>query len=91
MVFDFNEEKNEILYDQRGITFHQIIGAIAENGVLLNIKHPNENKYPNQWMMVVNYNDYTYCVPYIVEGETWFLKTIYPSRNFLYLLGSGGE
>jgi hypothetical protein len=22
------------------------------------------------------------CVPYVVDGDTWLLKTIYPSRNF---------
>jgi len=86
MQFDFSEDKNELLFDQRGITFQEIIGAIAENGILLNIKHPNETKYPLQWMMVVNLNNYTYCVPYVIKGETWFLKTIYPNRKFLYLL-----
>ncbi|RLB67627.1 MAG: toxin [Deltaproteobacteria bacterium] len=91
MEFDFNEEKNELLNEKRGITFQEIIEAIVTNGVLLNIKHPNEDKYPDQWMMVVNFNDYTYCVPYVVKGETWFLKTIYPSRKFLYLIGVEGD
>jgi len=89
MEFDFNEEKNELLNEKRGMSFQEIIEAIATNGVLLNIKHPNEDKYPDQWMMVVN--DYTYCVPYVVKGEIWFLKTIYPSGKFLYLIGIKGD
>lgn len=48
MNFDFSKEKNEILYKERGISFYQIIEAIAENGVLRNIRHPNKDKYPNQ-------------------------------------------
>ncbi len=86
MFFDFSIEKNEILFNRRGITFYQIIESIAEKGILLNVPHPNESKYPNQKMFVVEYNNYTYCVPYVLEEETCFLKTIYPNRNFLYLL-----
>ena len=53
MEFDFSVEKNKILFLKRGVTFTQIIEAIAENGILLNIKHPNKDKYPNQWMMII--------------------------------------
>jgi uncharacterized DUF497 family protein len=91
MEFDFSDEKNKILFKKRSITFNQIIDAIAENGILLRIKHPNEVKYPNQWMMVVEFNNYTYCIPYVVTGKTYYLKTIYPNRKFLYLLTSNEE
>jgi uncharacterized DUF497 family protein len=87
MEFDFSMDKNEILFQKRGITFYQIIETIAENGILLDLPQPNETKYPNQKMFVVEYNDYTYCVPYVLEGERCFLKTIFPNRNFLYLIG----
>ena len=86
MEFDFNREKNELLLTTRGISFYQIIESIAENGVLLNMKNPNVVKYPNQWMMVVEYNGYTYSVPYVIEGDVFFLKTIFPNRKFLYLI-----
>ena len=86
MKFDFSQEKNDLLFNTRGITFYQIIESISEKGILLNIKHPNEKDYPNQKMMVVEYNDYTYCVPYVIDGDTWFLKTIFPNRKFLYLI-----
>lgn len=86
MEFDFSKTKNEILYKERGITFYQIIEAIAENGVLRNVRHPNKDKYPNQWMMVVNCNNYTYCVPYVIDGDTYFLKTVYPNRKLLHLI-----
>jgi len=63
-----------------------VIEAIAEKGLLLNFDHPNQTKYPGQKVLVVELEAYTYCVPYITEGNVWFLKTIYPSRQFKYLL-----
>jgi uncharacterized DUF497 family protein len=86
MQFSFNEEKNEKLFKLRGVTFPMVIEAIAENGLLLNFDHPNQNKYPNQKVLVVNINGYAYCVPYAIEGDTWILKTIYPSRKFKHLI-----
>ncbi len=86
MEFDFSEEKNKLLSIKRGVTFYQVIEKIAEEGVLLNIEHPNKERYPNQFMFVVNIDNYTYCVPYIKSKDKYFLKTIYPSRKFLHLL-----
>ena len=88
MKFDFNKNKNEKLFRERGVTFYNVIEAIAENGVLLNFEHPNKEKYPDQKMLIVDINDYAYCIPYVIEEDgTWFLKTIYPSRKFKYLIG----
>ena len=70
----------------RGVTFQMAIEAIAEKGVLLNFSHPNQEKYPNQKVLVININDYAYCVPYEIEGDRWILKTIYPSRKFKHLI-----
>lgn len=88
MKFDFNKNKNEKLFRERGVSFYNVIEAIAENGVLLNFEHPNKEKYPDQKMLIININDYAYCIPYVIEEDgTWFLKTIYPSRKFKYLIG----
>lgn len=88
MKFDFNKNKNEKLFRERGVSFYNVIEAIAENGVLLNFEHPNKEKYPDQKMLIVDINDYAYCIPYVIEEDgTWFLKTIYPSRKFKYLIG----
>ena len=86
MQFAFSEEKNELLLEHRGVSFPMIIEAIAEKGILMNFDHPNQQKYPNQKVLVVNFNEYAYCVPYSIEGDTWVLKTIYPSRRFKYLI-----
>ena len=88
MKFDFNKNKNEKLFRERGVSFYNVIEAIAENGVILNFEHPNKEKYPDQKMLIVDINDYAYCIPYVIEEDgTWFLKTIYPSRKFKYLIG----
>jgi uncharacterized DUF497 family protein len=86
MEFAFDNDKNEVLSRRRGITFHMVIEAIAEKGILLNFDHPNQQKYPNQKVLVVDLDGYAYCVPYVIDGTTWFLKTIYPSRRFKYLI-----
>ena len=86
MKYEFNIDKNELLFKERGISFPDIIEAILENGVMLNIDHPNQEKYHNQKMLVVNVNNYAYCVPYVLKDNSFFLKTIYPSRKFQYLI-----
>ena len=86
MNFDFSLEKNEILIRERGVSFYQIIESIADKGILLDFPHPNTGKYPNQRILIVECNKYTYCVPYVINNEIFFLKTIFPSRKFMNLL-----
>ena len=86
MNFRFSDEKNRRLSQRRGVTFEDAIEAIAEYGVLAEYEHPNQEKYPGQRVMVVRINDYPYCVPFSVDGDTLDLKTVYPSRRFRYLL-----
>jgi uncharacterized DUF497 family protein len=86
MKFDFDKSKNDILRKSRGVSFYDLIETIAEKGVLLDIKHPNREKYPHQSMLVVEYNDYTWCVPYERTRGTIRLITLYPNRDYLYLL-----
>ena len=91
MKFVYDENKNQLLFKQRGITFELAIESIASGGVLLDFKHPNEKDYPNQRLMIVNINDYPYCIPYIVDDEKIILKTIFPDRRFKYLLEKKDE
>jgi len=91
MEFIFDQEKNRKLFETRGITFEQAIESIAENGVLLDFKHPNTTQYPNQRIMVIAMNDYPYCIPYVIDGENYVLKTVFPDRRFKYLLEESDE
>jgi uncharacterized DUF497 family protein len=80
-MFKWNFEKNEILFDTRGITFDEVVQAVADGQILSDEAHPNHKKYPNQRVMVVSISGYTYLVPYVMDGEDYFLKTIIPSRK----------
>ena len=86
MIYDYNDEKNELLFNTRGITFYQVIEAIERDGILLDFDNPRQDRYPGQKIMVVSMNDYTYCVPYLIDEDRIFMKTVYPDRRFLYLL-----
>ena len=80
-VFSWNSEKNEILINERNISFEDIIVNINLGNELDIYDHPNQQKYPNQKISVVKVEDYVYLVPYIENDEEIFLKTIIPSRK----------
>jgi hypothetical protein len=46
--------------------------------------HPNKKKYVNQKLYLIEYNDYIYVVPFLIneKEKEIFLKTIYPSRDY---------
>ncbi|MEL6722027.1 MAG: BrnT family toxin [Pseudomonadota bacterium] len=80
-VYNWNQEKNEILKKDRGVSFEEIVFHI-ENGDELDVyPHPNQERYPNQLISVVAVNNYAYLVPYLESEEDVFLKTIIPSRK----------
>ncbi len=80
-TYAWENEKNEWLIVERGISFERIINIIENNGLLDIIKHPNSEKYPNQRMFIVNLDEYAYLVPFVESQEEIFLKTVIPSRK----------
>ena len=91
MKFIYDEKKNQILFDQRGLTFELAIEIIAEEGVLLDFQHPNVEEYPNQRIMVISIDNDPHCIPYVMDGEKFVLKTIFKDRRFKYLLEETDE
>ena len=79
--FRWNHQKNAELKSEREISFEQIVLAIEGDGLLDTIRHPNLDKYPNQYVFVVAFEDYVYLVPFVEEAEFYFLKTIIQSRK----------
>ncbi len=75
-MYRWSSEKNEILLATRGISFLDVITELENNGIIDHYKHPNIEKYPNQYIYVVLLNDYIHYVPYIKEGDDIFLKNI---------------
>ena len=91
MEFIYDEQKNQKLYKERGVTFEDVIEAIANDKILWDSAHPNKEKYPNQRLMVVNINNYPYAVPYLKNKDSFVLKTIYPDRRYKKLLEKNDE
>jgi len=79
--FRWSPEKNELLKDERGISFEEITVAVEAGMLLEVVPHPNAAKYPRQKVMVVGVAGYAYLVPYVEEDDHFFLKTIIPSRK----------
>ena len=80
-MYFWNEEKNAILKATRGVSFNDVVQEMSQNGILDNYKHPNNEKYPNQYIYVISLNGYIHYVPYVIDGEDIFLKNIIPSRK----------
>ena len=79
--YQWNHEKNEKLKLERGISFEQVIMHIERGDLLDIVRHPNQSKYPNQRLLVVEIQDYAYLVPFVESDKGKFLKTIIPSRR----------
>ncbi len=79
--FDWNNEKNEELLKDRGVSFEEVVFCIMNDGLLDVIEHPNKSKYPNQNIFIVDIDNYVYLVPFVEDDEVVFLKTIIPSRK----------
>ena len=77
----WNDEKNQLLQNERGISFEDIVDAISNGDLLDSIKNPSSEKYSNQSVFIVNVKGYVYCVPYVEDESIIFLKTIFPSRK----------
>jgi uncharacterized DUF497 family protein len=79
--FDWDEEKNELLKRERGISFEETVFHIENGDVLDVIEHPNAAKYWSQKVYILDIDGYAYMVPFIESGDVRFLKTIIPSRK----------
>ena len=79
--FIWNSNKNEHLKRERDISFEQIVIQIEEGKLHDILEHPNQQKYEDQQIFVVELNEYIHLVPFVEDKEYVFLKTIIPSRK----------
>ncbi|MBN2018458.1 MAG: toxin [Candidatus Cloacimonetes bacterium] len=77
----WDEEKNRVLFETRGVSFDDVVKAIAEGYAIADAPHPNQKKYPNQRVLTVLLHEYIHLVPYVIDGDDIFFKTIIPSRK----------
>ena len=80
-LYDWNDEKNEWLRQERGVTFEDIVFHLAHGGLLDVLEHPNPRRYPGQRLFIVNVEGYACIVPFVEEDDKIFLKTVIPSRK----------
>ncbi len=80
--FEWSAEKNQLLVQQRGISFESILSAIEQGSLVDVLEHPNQDRYPGQLIYVVEIDETIYLVPFVTQTDgTRFLKTIIPSRK----------
>lgn len=67
--------KSKRLKRTRGVSFEEIIQA-----KFLDIReHPIRN---DQQILIFDYKGYIWVVPFVIEEDSIFLKTLYPSRKY---------
>jgi hypothetical protein len=79
--FAFSEEKEKWLQETRGISFVDLIEQMKSEGVGHGYEHPNQKKYPSQFVFEAEFEGYVYIIPAVWHGKKMFLKTAFPSRK----------
>lgn len=77
--FDWDDDKNDWLIKNRGISFEMCQAAIESNMVLDVIC--NNHPYAHQKKLIIEINEYVYVVPFVEDETKIFFKTMYPSRK----------
>ncbi|MBI5149650.1 MAG: BrnT family toxin [Candidatus Omnitrophica bacterium] len=88
--FDWDIDKNKKLIQGRDISFEEVVFFIEQGRVLDIVDNPNP-KYRHQKMLILDIGGYVYLVPFTETSESYFLKTVFPSRKATreYLQGGG--
>jgi hypothetical protein len=81
--FKWSSLKNERLKKVRGASFEDIVTAKLVGSK----QHPGKE---HQNIMLFEYKNYIWLVPYVEDESCIFLKTFYPSRKYTKLYRKGG-
>ena len=82
MQVNWSSKKNSLLKKTRNISFEDVENAIMNDKILDIVLHHNKEKYLNQQLMIIWIHNYTYYVPFVINGDEIFLKNIIPSRKY---------
>ena len=76
----WDDEKNNKLKKERGISFEEIAALILQKKYIEIVKH---QKRTDQKIFLLPINGYIHAVPFVVDQENnVVLKTAFPSRKF---------
>jgi uncharacterized DUF497 family protein len=81
MRYEWDPKKNEVLKRERNVSFEDVVFHLSQGDLWKTADHPNRQKYPGQKIYFINIDGYIHMVPYIIEDEYIFLKTIIPNRK----------
>jgi uncharacterized DUF497 family protein len=74
----WDPDKNNLLIEQRGLSFEAIVIAMERGGLISAYPHP---KRQNQKIFEVEIDGYVVVVPYVEDDEKIFFKTAFHSRK----------
>ena len=80
-IIKWNEEKNQLLLMQRGLSFEMVLDKLEKKEILARKEHHDKQRYPNQFIFILELDGYVCYVPFVENEEEIFLKTIIPSRK----------
>lgn len=78
---EWDETKNQRLIDERNVSFNEVVQKIENDEIIDILTHPKP-EYAHQKIMIVQLKDYIHIVPFVIDNQKIFLKTIYPSRQY---------
>jgi hypothetical protein len=77
----WNSAKNKLLQKEWHVSFEDVVYHMMAGGILDTFEHPNQERYPDQQIHVIEIEGYAYLVPFVESENEVFLKTIIPSRK----------
>ena len=85
----WNEDKNQWLMRERGVSFQEIADTILRGEYIDILENPTR---PNQDIFIMRIHSYKWVVPFVIdERESIYLLTAFPSRKFHKHYGGKGE
>ncbi len=60
---EWDQQKSELAKEKHRKSLEEVALLIKAGKVKAFLKHHNQEKYPNQWLIVVNADDYPWVVP----------------------------
>ncbi len=79
--FDWSEEKNQKLKQERGVSFEMVEEAWLQGQNIIIDEHHNQGLFSHQEELLLELNGYVYSVPCVRKPGGLFLKTMFPSRK----------
>ena len=64
-MFQWDPGKNAWLLQERGVTFDEVVLAIAHGRLLDIVEHPHPERYHGQRLFIVEIDRYAYLVPFL--------------------------